>query len=202
MARSKLENAMQMDPQRFQMAKQMAVDPGGPMNNSPKNIQSVGPQPPSMTGMTSNPYDDAQMQLPQMGADILNPMNVQNSGLQQNNPVGQKLNAVAPYNLQQQPSPNAEEPMEGMRLGQVAMAQQLQSSPFMGVIGSAAIMPGALDPQMPGTGGMFLPTTDQMGMSPDQVGMPGGDPNALAPAPGAMVPGSTPQKIQKKKGKK
>ena len=39
---SKKENAMKMDPQRFQMAKNMSVVPGGPMNNSPKNVESIG----------------------------------------------------------------------------------------------------------------------------------------------------------------
>ena len=95
MANKKQQNAMQMEPQRFQMAKNMSVVPGGPMNNNPENVMNVGQQAPSMSGMSPNPYNDAQMQLPQMGADILNPMNVQNSGLQQNMPIGQKLNAMA-----------------------------------------------------------------------------------------------------------
>ena len=193
MANKKQQNAMQMDPQRFQMAKNMSVVPGGPMNNNPENVMNVGQQAPSMTGMTSNPYNDAQMQVPQMGADILNPMNVQNSGLQQNMPIGQKLNAMAPYNQQQQPAANAEEPMEGMRLGQEAQARELFSSEFMGPVGSEALMPGAMDPTMPG-GTPFMPTSQEMGMSPPM------DP--MAPDAGGMVPGSTPQKIQKKKGKK
>ena len=36
MASKKQQNAMQMDPQRFQMAKNMSVVPGGPMNNNPE----------------------------------------------------------------------------------------------------------------------------------------------------------------------
>ena len=193
MASKKQQNAMQMDPQRFQMAKNMSVVPGGPMNNNPENVMNVGQQAPSMSGMTSNPYNDAQMQLPQMGADILNPQMVKSSGLQQNMPIGQKLNATAPYGQQPQPSANVEEPMEGMRLGQEAQARQLYSSEFMGPVGTAALMPGALDPTMPAST-PFMPTSQQMGMSPPV--------DAMAPDAGGMVPGSTPQKVQKKKGKK
>lgn len=183
---NKKENAMKMDPQRFQMAKSMAVVPGGPMNNSPKNVLSVGAQPASVDGMTSNPYDDAKMQVPQMGADILNPQMVKNSGLQQNMPVGQGMNSQAPYGQQPQPSANSEEPLEGMRLGQEATNRGLFSSQFMGPVGSTALMPGAMDPTLPGSR-PFLPTAAELGMAPDA---------------GGMIPGSTPQKVQKKKGKK
>ena len=71
-----------------------------------------------------------------------------------------------------------------MRLGQDAMNRGLFSSQFMGATGSGAIMPGAFDPALPGSGTPLgsLPTTQQV------VG-------------GEMIPGSTPQKIQKK-GKK
>ena len=85
---------------------------------------------------------------------------------------------------QAQPAANSQEPMEGMRLGMEAQSRGLTSSSFMGVTGSGALMPGALDPQIPGTGASLnmMPTTQQV------VGS-------------EMVPGSTPQKIQKK-GKK
>ena len=113
---NKKENAVAMDPNRFKMAKNMAVVPGGPMNNNPMNVTSVGAQPGSMTGVNQFPYGDSGLQnAPQMGADILNPMMVQNSGLQQNMPLGRGKNGNAPYGMQQQPSPNAGEPMEGMR---------------------------------------------------------------------------------------
>ncbi len=94
-------------------------------------------------------------------------------------------NIRIPYNMQMQPAPNAEEPMEGMRLGQDASNKGLMTSQFMGVTGSGAIIPGALDPTIPGSG----PPMQQFGAleSVDN---------------GAMVPGSTPQKIQKKRGKK
>ena len=193
MPSKKQQNAMRMDKQRFMMAKSMSPVPGGPMNNSPKNVESVGPQPASLDGMTPNPYDDAKMMLPQMGADILNPMNVQNSGLQQNMPIGQGLNAQAPYGMQNQPTPNVEEPLEGMRLGQEAQARELFASQFMGPVGNQALMPGALDPTIP-AGTPFMATSQQMGMAPGVGGM--------MPDAGGLVPGKTPQKVQKKKGKK
>ena len=112
---SKKDNAMMLDPNRFKIAQQNAVMPGGPMNNNPMNVTSVGPQPSSMTGYNEYPYGDSGVQAPQMGADAINPMMVPNSGLQQNMPMGQGQNAQAPYGMQQQPMPNSEEPMEGMR---------------------------------------------------------------------------------------
>ena len=182
---NKKDNAAAMDPNRFKMAKNMSVVPGGPMNNNPMNVTSFGPQSGSLTGVNQFPYGDSGLaNAPQMGADILNPMMVQNSGLQQNMPIGRGQNSAAPYGMQQQPSPNAEEPMEGMRLGQDAANRGLSASPFMGVTGSAALMPGALDPTIPGGG-------TPLGAMPTSQQVDGGQ----------MVPGSTPQKIQKK-GKK
>ena len=181
---SKKDNAMMLDPNRFKIAQQNAVMPGGPMNNNPMNVTSIGPQPGSMSGINEYPYGDSGIQAPQMGADSINPMMVPNSGLQQNMPLGQGQNAQAPYGMQQQPMPNSEEPMEGMRLGQEASSRGLYTSQFMGPTGSEALMPGAMDPQIPGSGmplGAF-PTTQQV------VGS-------------EMLPGSTPTKIQKK-GKK
>ena len=106
------------------------------------------------------------------------------SGLQQNMPMMRGKNAQAPYGMQQQPAPNGQEPMEGMRLGTDAQQRGLTATPFMGVSGNPALMPGALDPTIPGGGSPLgaLPTSQQV------VG-------------GEMVPGSTPTKIQKK-GKK
>ena len=182
---SKKDNAMMMDPNRFKIAQQMSVVPGGPMNNNPMNVTSVDNQAGSFSGVNEFPYGDSGLQnAPQMGANVLNPMMVQNSGLQQNMPMGTGMNGQQPYGLQQQPSPNAEEPMEGMRLGQESQNRGLFTSQFMGPTGSSALMPGALDPTIPGGSSPLgaMPTTQQV------VG-------------GEMVPGSTPQKIQKK-GKK
>ena len=184
MANSKQDNAQMLDPNRFKVAKNMAVMPGGPMNNNPMNVTGVGGQPSSMSGVNEYPYGDSGMAAPpQLGADVLNPYNVQNSGIG-SGVMGQGLNRQEPYGMQNQPSPNAEEPMEGMRLGQTSMQNGLNTSQFMGPTGSAALMPGALDPTIPGGSSPLgaLPTTQQV------VG-------------GEMIPGSTPTKIQKK-GKK
>ena len=181
---SKKDNAMMLDPNRFKIAQQNAVMPGGPMNNNPMNVTGVGPQPSSMTGVNEYPYGDSGVQAPQLGADSINPMMVKASGLQQNMPMGRGQNAQAPYGMQQQPGANAEEPMEGMRLGTESSSRGLFTSQFMGPTGSPALMPGALDPTIPGGSSPLgaMPTTQQV------VGS-------------EMLPGSTPQKIQKK-GKK
>ena len=182
---SKKDNAMQLDPNRFKIAQNMAVMPGGPMNNNPMNVTSIGDQSGSLSGVNQFPYGDSGLANDgRMGANILNPTMIQNSGLPQTAPMGAGLNGQQPYNMQMQPSPNAEEPMEGMRLGQDAMNRGLQSSQFMGPVGNSALIPGALDPTIPGGSSPLgaLPTTQQV------VG-------------GEMVPGSTPQKIQKR-GKK
>ena len=185
MAKSKKEQAMMLDPDRFKIAQQNAVMPGGPPNqqNNPQNVQNIGNQPASMDGISRHPYGDTGNMYAQMGADVLNPMQIGRSNVPQNAPVGVGKNQQ-PFGHQPQPSPSAEEPLEGMRLGQEAMRRELNSSQFMGIVGSPALMPGALDPTIPGGGRPLgaMPTTQQV------VG-------------GEMIPGSTPQKIQKK-GKK
>ena len=179
---NKKENAAAMEPNRFKMAKNMSVVPGGPMNNNPMNVTSAGAQPGSMTGVNQFPYGDSGLtNAPQMGADILNPMMVQNSGLQQNMPLGRGANGAIPYGMQQQPGPSGQEPMEGMRMGADAANRGLISSQFMGVTGSPALIPGAMDPSIPGQGAPLMqPMTTIDG----------------------MTPGSTPQKKSKKRGKK
>ena len=184
MANSKQDNAAMLDPNRFKVAKNMAVMPGGPMNNNPMNVTGVGGQPSSMSGVNEYPYGDSGMTAPpQLGADVLNPFNVKNSGIG-SGVMGRGLNGQVPYGYQQQPGGNAQEPLEGMRLGGEAMQKGLTSSQFMGITGSPALMPGALDPTIPGGGSPLgaMPTSQQV------VG-------------GEMIPGSTPTKIQKK-GKK
>ena len=166
--------------------------PAGPgnMNGNPENVTSLGAQLPSMNGgMQENIYRDAQgLQYPQMGSEVLNPMQVPRSEIQQNTPVVSRgKNAGTPFGLQPQPIQMADN-MEGMRLGQEASQKGLFASPHMGMIGIPAeqaaqgqMMPGAIPNNMPGTSGMFLkPMTS---MNP-------------------MTPGSTPQKTGKKKGNK
>ena len=173
---------------------QMSPVPGAPagpgnMNGNPENVTSLGAQLPSMNGgMQENIYRDAQgLQYPQMGSEVLNPMRVPRSEVQQNTPVASRgKNAGVPFGLQPQPVQMADN-MEGMRLGQEASQKGLFSSPHMGMIGIPAeqaaqgqMMPGAIPNNMPGTSGQFLqPMTS---MNP-------------------MTPGSTPQKTGKKKGK-
>jgi hypothetical protein len=185
MANSKKDKAIMLDPDRFRVAQQNAVMPGGPPNqqNNPQNVQSVGQQSASPDGISRHPYGDTGNKYAQMGADVLNPMMVPRSQLPQNAPVGEGYNRQ-PFGYQPQPSPSAEEPMEGMRLGQEAMQKGLNASQFMGITGSPALMPGALAPTIPGSGMPLnsMPTTQMVDG-------------------GQMVPGSTPQKIQKK-GKK
>ncbi len=182
---NKKDNAVQLDPNRFKIAQQNAVMPGGPMNNNPMNITGVGAQPGALNGVNEFPYGDSGLQNdPRMGADVLNPSMVPHSPVMNNTPMGQRLNSAAPYGQQPQPSPAFEEAGEGMRLGQEAQQRGLMTSEFMGVTGSQALMPGALDPTIPGGG-------SPLGAMPTMQQVDGGQ----------MVPGSTPQKIQKK-GKK
>ncbi len=186
MAKNKKENAMLLDPNRFKIAQQNSVMPGGPPNqqNNPMNVTSIGRQPASSNGISQHPYGDTGNQYAQMGADVLNPVMVSRSNLPQNMPMGQGKNAGAPFGMQMQPSGNAQEPLEGMRLASNAASKGLIANPFMGVTGSAALVPGAMDPTIPGTSSPLgaMPTIQQVDA-------------------GQMVPGSTPQKIQKK-GKK
>lgn len=185
MAKGRKEKAIMLDPNRFKIAQQNAVMPGGPPNqqNNPNNVTSFGPQQASMSGVSEHPYGDTGNQYPQMGADVINPLQVGRSNLPEGAVVGTGYNRT-PFGMQNQPSPNAEEPMEGMRLGMEAMNRGLTSSQFMGPTGSAALMPGALDPTIPGSG-------TPLGQMPSIQQVVGGE----------MVPGSQPQKIQKK-GKK
>lgn len=183
-----------MDPAAisYQMSPVPGAPPGpGNMNGNPENVTSLGAQLPSMNGgMQENIYRDAQgLQYPQMGSEVLNPVQVPRSEIQQNTPVTTKgKNAGTPFGLQPQPSGEMADQMEGMRYGQEAMQKGLMANPFMGITGIPAeqaaqgmIIPGAISGTMPGTSGMFLqPMTS---MNP-------------------MTPGSTPQKTGKKKGNK
>ena len=183
-----------MDPAAisYQMSPVPGAPPGpGNMNGNPENVTGLGPQVPSMNGgMQENIYRDAQgLQYPQMGSEVLNPMRVPRSQIQQNTPVTPRgKNAGTPFGLQPQPSAQMADQMEGMRYGQNAMQKGLMANPYMGVTGIPAeqaaqgmMIPGAISGTMPGTSGMFLqPMTS---MNP-------------------MTPGASPQKTGKKKGKK
>ena len=120
-------------------------------------------------GRQDNIYRDGKFAYPQMGANILNPMNVPRSQNQQNTPVTYVgNNSMVPYGMQQQPQLSAEEPMEGMRLGQTAMGKGVIANDFMGPVGSEALMPGAFSNQLPGTSGppLMPPMTSMNPMTP------------------------------------
>lgn len=176
MARTKSQqNAMLLDPNRERIAKQNAVVPGGPENNSPYPVeQSVG-TPVTATSI----YGDYKQQYPQMGTAVINPMETKPSGLQQNFPTAGRGKNNVPYGMQQQPDASGRSPMwemmEGERLSH--RTNGLPTSP-MGLIGGPPIM-GSLPGDLPGTSGPPLMQGNQ-----------------------SIVPGSTPQKIYKKKGGK
>ena len=193
MANSKKDNAMNLDPQRFQIAQSMSYMPGAPgaMMNNPMNVTSISPQPGSMEGVNRFPYGDSGLANdPRMGGGVF-PM--QPSGMPQNMVRGMGQNAMVPYGQQQQPTPSAADQMEGMRLGETAMQKGLMASSLGPTgIGNMQTLPGGSPPMGQQTGAVLglqgVQSTDGMaGMAPDG---------------GQMVPGSTPVKKAKKRGKK
>ena len=174
---------------------QMSPMPGAPagpgnMNGNPENVTSLGAQLPSMNGgLQENIYRDAQgLQYPQMGSEVLNPMQIPRSQVQQNTPIAMNgKNAGIPFGLQQQPPGEMADQMEGMRLGVEAQQKGLFANPHMGVTGIPAeqaaqgmMMPGAIPGSQSGSSGAFLPPMTSMN---------------------PMTPGASPQKTGKKKGK-
>ena len=146
----KEENARILDPQRFQIAKNMTVMPGGPENNNPMNVTdnaSPAIQAPSI-------YGDYAQQYGQMGTGMVNPMQVPHSQLMESQTVGQGLNYI-PYGMQQQPDMSgvsqAVDGMEAGRQAQEAQQRGLYAGP-MGMMGQPAV-PGGMPPNMPGTSG-------------------------------------------------
>ena len=181
-----------LDPNRFRIAHQNAVVPGGPQNNNPMNVTDNASPPIQSTSI----YGDYRQNYPQMGSGAVNPMMVQTSGLQQNNPIGQRLNSQ-PFNTQQQPDTSgvsmAPDGMESGRLAGEAQKYGLNPGP-MGMTGMPAQpAPGAFPGAFPGSSGppmmQGLPSAEQAagGMRPQ---------NSMSP----MTPGSSKTTI-KKKGK-
>ena len=148
----KEENARMLDPMRFKVTKNMPYVQGGPDNNNPMNVTdnaSPGIQAASI-------YGDYQQNYGQMGTGAVNPINVSNSGLQQNFPMGQRLNAQ-PFNMQQQPDTSgvsmAPDGMESGRLAQNVQKFGLNAGP-MGLTGMPAQpAPGAFPAAFPGSSG-------------------------------------------------
>ena len=175
------ENARMLDPDRFKIAKDMTYMPGGPMMNNPMNVVNTTPQPGSLDGVNRFPYGDSGVENDmRMGNVGPGP----NSGMPQNLVRGTGYNAAVPYNAQQQPSSAAEEPLEGMRLGQDAASRGLIANEFMGMTGSPTPLPGN-------------PTMMQGSQTNQTLGLVG-----FQNLEGVQPPGSTPTKTGKKKGKK
>jgi len=146
----KEENARILDPQRFQIAKNMTVMPGGPENNNPMNVTDNASPPIQAPSI----YGDYGQQYAQMGTGMVNPMQVPHSNLMESQTVGQGLNYI-PYGMQQQPDISgvsmAPDGMESGRLAGEAQADGLFAGP-MGMMGQPAV-PGGMPPNMPGTSG-------------------------------------------------
>ena len=153
MMNNKENNAQMLDPMRFKVAKNMSLLPGGPQNNNPMNVTDNAS--PAITSPSI--YGDYNQNYMQMGAGAVNPMMVQNSGLPQNFPTGQRLNSQAPFGMQQQPdtSGNSMVPdgMESGRLAGDASKYGLNPGP-MGMTGMPAQpAPGAFPGAFPGSSG-------------------------------------------------
>ena len=134
---NKKENANILDPNRFKIAKQNAVIPGGPENNNPMNVTDNA-SPPSQS---QSIYGDHAQQYPQMGTGMVNPMMVGPSGLQQNFPLGQGMNQV-PFGMQNQPDTSGVSMApDGMESGRLATEVQQRGVPAgpMGYQGMPAI---------------------------------------------------------------
>ncbi len=188
----KEQNARMLDPMRFKIAKQNSVVPGGPQTNAPDPVVQSSGEP--INGRSV--YNDYAQNYQQMGSAILNPINVGPSGLQQNFPMGQRLNAQ-PFNMQKQPDTSgvsmAPDGMESGRLAGEAQKYGLNPGP-MGMTGMPAQpAPGAFPGAFPGSSGPPM----MQGMQSAEQAAGGMSPqNSMGP----MTPGSTPTKI-KKKGK-
>ncbi len=185
-------NAEILDPQRFKIAKNMTVMPGGPENNSPMNVTDNASPPIQSTSI----YGDYAQNYAQMGTGMVNPINVPNSGQPQNYPGMQGLNAQSPYGMQQQPDTSGvsmiADGMESGRLAGEASKYGLNAG-AMGMMGMPAQpAPGAFPGAFPGSSGQPL----MPGMQSAEQAAGGMSPqNSMNP----MTPGSTPTKIKKKR---
>ena len=121
-----------MDPNRFKQAKSMSVIPGGPMNNTPQNVNSV-----SSTGMTMDgspalfPYQDSGLAENDMRA--YTPIPNENTGMPQGMAKGMLYNSN-PYGLQPNPTPEQAAGMTGSYLGAQAEGRGLYAT-MMGPTG-------------------------------------------------------------------
>ena len=188
----KEDNARMLDPNRFRIAHQNAVVPGGPQNNNPMNVTDNA----SPAIQATSIYGDYSQSYPQMGSGAVNPMMVNPSGLQQNFPLGRGQNSV-PFGMQPQPDTSGismiPDGMESGRLAGEAKKYGLNVG-AMGMTGMPAQpAPGAFPGAFPGSSG---PPMMQGMRSAEQAA------NGMSPqnSMGPMTPGSTKTTI-KKKGK-
>ena len=180
---NKKENAQMLDPNRFKIAQQNAVIPGGPQNNNPMNVTDNASPPIQSQSI----YGDMAQNYAQMGTGMVNPLAVNPSGLQQNFPLGQGKNGI-PYNLQQQPDTSGiSMAPDGMESGRLAGEVQKFGLPAgaMGYQGLPAV-PGSIPGNAPGTSG-----------PPMMQGMPSAE-LAAQNSMGPMTPGATKTTIRKK----
>ena len=150
---NKETNANILDPNRFKIAKSMAVIPGGPENNNPMNVTDNASPPIQAASI----YGDMMQQYPQMGAGMLNPMMINNSGLPQNAPLGRGANQL-PYGMQPQPdTAGVSMAPDGMESGRLAQSAQMRGLPGVGALGMQGLpatpAPGAFPGEMQGTSG-------------------------------------------------
>lgn len=142
-------NSKNLDPTRFAPpAKSLSNLPGSPENTSPVNMRAAGMEATPPVGGASI-YNDSNQNgvYPQMGTAVLNPMQYMPT-------------QTSPLAGQPQPSDNAFDPMEGMRLGNDARNKGVMAHPYLGMTGSPTIIPGAMDPMLPGQGqGLMQQTT-------------------------------------------
>ena len=187
---SKESNARMLDPNRFKIAHQNAVIPGGPQNNNPMNVtDNASPQ-----IQAASIYGDYSQNYAQMGTGMVNPLMTKPSGLQQNFPLGRGQNSV-PFGMQQQPDTSGISMMpDGMESGRLAGEAKKHGLNVgaMGMTGMPAQpAPGAFPGAFPGSSG---PPMMQGMQSAEQVASGMKPQNSMNP----MTPGSTPTKIKKK----
>ena len=168
---SKKEQQVQaLDPMRFQIAKNMAVLPGGPPNmqmNNPDNVISTfganqgqaASRPGLQDGVGVNPYQDAMVQSPGLGTGVVMP--IENSGLPQQMPVGTRLNQVPFGTGTMAVDQVTGAMMEGQRLTNTGFSQPMAQGSPMGFIGVG-------NPAL--SGGMPVDTDTRM---PTEMGLQG-----------------------------
>ena len=132
----KKDNAKMLDPQRFQITKNMSVMPGSPGNgdpNNPMNVTSIATPPVTAPSI----YGDFTQNYAQMGDGVVNPQSVAFSGNNQQNVIGRGGN-MFPFNTQMQPPAEMEEMLEGGRQSFEGKQRGVFTQPFLGISGQPA----------------------------------------------------------------